>query len=318
MFGMLAMISSHVMNVVHVVRDFFVSFFCRCSQNGYEIVGGADGGYGTLEDENAPKNQRTIHFNQQQPKSYCSNKISTSKYNVLTFLPKCLLEQFSKYANVFFLLIALLQQIPNVSPTGRYTTLLPLIFVLCCSAVKEIIEDWKRHRADDQTNNRLVQVIRNGSLVEIKWTEVVVGDMVKVENGRFFPADLILLASSEPMGMCYIETANLDGETNLKLRQASPATAEMTTVDLAKDIVGTLECEGPNNRLYNFVGNISIDRKGSKTPLSGDQVLLRGAQLRNTQWIFGLVVYTGHESKLLQNATAAPIKRSNVDHMTNI
>ena len=72
------------------------------------------------------------------------------------------------------------QQIPNVSPTGRYTTLLPLIFVLCCSAVKEIIEDWKRHRADDQTNNKLVQVIRNGILVEIKWTEVSVFDPLPI------------------------------------------------------------------------------------------------------------------------------------------
>ena len=197
-------------------------------------------GYGTLiEDE--PKNQRTIIFNNIQPKLFCSNKISTSKYNIFTFLPKFLLEQFSRYANVFFLLIALLQQIPGVSPTGRYTTALPLLFVLLCSAVKEIIEDWKRHKADDQTNNKKVQVIRaDGVAKQIRWTEVVVGDIVKVDNGQFFPADLILLASSEPMGMCYIETANLDGETNLKLRQALPITAEMTSVEKINEINGKL------------------------------------------------------------------------------
>lgn len=275
-------------------------------------------GYGTLEDDNNIKKQRSIEFNGQQSGKTCSNKISTSKYNAVTFLPKFLLEQFSRYANVFFLLIALLQQIQNVSPTGRYTTAVPLLFVLLCSAVKEIVEDWKRHKADDQTNNRISKVIRDGKLIEVRWTEVVVGDIVKVENGQFFPADLILLSSSEPMGMCYIETANLDGETNLKLRQASPSTVGLTTVEKVCKTKGTLECEGPNNRLYNFVGNVDLNNSGSKTPLSADQILLRGAQLRNTAWVFGIVVYTGHESKLLQNATAAPIKRSNVDHMTNI
>ncbi|XP_047127134.1 phospholipid-transporting ATPase IB isoform X1 [Hydra vulgaris] len=273
--------------------------------------------YGTLSEDEENHKARVIYLNQIQPHKYCSNKISTAKYNLVTFLPKFLLEQFSRYANVFFLLIALLQQIPNVSPTGRYTTAVPLLFVLTCSAVKEIVEDLKRHRADDQTNNRIVKVIRNNHLIDVQWTEILVGDIVKVVNGSFFPADLILLTSSEPMGMCYIETANLDGETNLKIKTALPITSESTTVEQASELFGRLECEGPNNRLYEFVGNLVLDNKKA-VPLSGDQVLLRGAQLRNTQWVFGLVVYTGHESKLLQNATAAPIKRSNVDRKTNI
>jgi len=274
--------------------------------------------YGTLSEEDGNRGaERIIQINEIQREKHCSNKISTAKYNLLSFLPKFLFEQFRRYANVFFLLIALLQQIPNVSPTGRYTTAVPLLFVLTCSAVKEIVEDLKRHRADDRTNKRMVQVLRGGLLMEEHWTEVKVGDIVKVINGHFFPADLILLSSSEPMGMCYIETANLDGETNLKIRQGLPLTADLTTVEHVNDIDGRLECEGPNNRLYDFVGNLIL-YGGKAVPLSGDQVLLRGAQLRNTKWIFGIAVYTGHESKLLQNATAAPIKRSNVDHMTNI
>jgi magnesium-transporting ATPase (P-type) len=74
---------------------------------------------------------------------------------------------------------------------------------------------------------------------------------------------------------------------------------------------------GPNNRLYKFVGNITFTSSESasrrKCPLSADQLLLRGAQLRNTPWAYGAVVYTGHESKLMQNATAAPSKVSNVE-----
>ncbi|XP_065059008.1 probable phospholipid-transporting ATPase IA isoform X2 [Rhopilema esculentum] len=278
---------------------------------------GADN-YGTLPDEtDAEKPERIIIINATQEQQFCRNKISTAKYNLVTFFPKFLLEQFSRYSNVFFLLIALLQQIPNVSPTGRYTTAVPLLFVLSCSAIKEIIEDIKRHRADDITNRQLVQVVRNGKTQNIRWRDVQVGDIVKVLNGNFFPADLLLLSSSEPMGMCYIETANLDGETNLKIRQGLPATAYYTTLSSMLSLLGKVECEGPNNRLYDFVGNITLQGQRA-VPISGEQILLRGAQLRNTQWIFGLVIYTGHESKLLQNATAAPIKRSNVDHTTNV
>ncbi|CDW61348.1 hypothetical protein TTRE_0000980601, partial [Trichuris trichiura] len=66
----------------------------------------------------------------------------TAKYSLLTFFPRFLFEQFRRYANVFFLFIALLQQIPDVSPTGRYTTAVPLLCILSVSAIKEIIEDW--------------------------------------------------------------------------------------------------------------------------------------------------------------------------------
>uniref|UniRef100_A0A8C5PHT5 ATPase phospholipid transporting 8A2 n=1 Tax=Leptobrachium leishanense TaxID=445787 RepID=A0A8C5PHT5_9ANUR len=79
---------------------------------------------------------------------------STAKYSVLTFLPRFLYEQIRKAANAFFLFIALLQQIPDVSPTGRYTTLVPLIFILTVAGIKEIIEDYKRHKADNTVNKK--------------------------------------------------------------------------------------------------------------------------------------------------------------------
>ncbi|XP_067042057.1 phospholipid-transporting ATPase IA-like isoform X1 [Acropora muricata] len=282
--------------------------------------GNSSDNYGALKSDSTDGSceaDRVIIINKPQSQQFCNNKISTAKYKFLTFLPKFLLEQFSRYSNIFFLFIALLQQIDDVSPTGRYTTAVPLLLVLSCSAIKEIIEDYKRHQADDLVNNRRVKVLRDNTLQSLLWTEVQVGDIVKVVNGQFFPADLIILSSSEPMGMCYIETSNLDGETNLKIRQALPLTAKMTSLLDVRCMQGRVECEGPNNRLYDFVGNITFQSQKS-VPLGPDQVLLRGAHLRNTQWIFGLVVYTGHDSKLMQNSTAAPIKRSNVDHTTNI
>uniref|UniRef100_A0A8D0TWN9 Phospholipid-transporting ATPase n=1 Tax=Sus scrofa TaxID=9823 RepID=A0A8D0TWN9_PIG len=117
--------------------------------------------------------------------------------------------------------------------------------------------------------------------------------------------------------MCYVETANLDGETNLKIRQGLSHTADMQTREALRRLSGTVECEGPNRHLYDFTGNLNLDGK-SPVALGPDQILLRGTQLRNTQWVFGIVVYTGHDTKLMQNSTKAPLKRSNVEKVTNV
>ncbi|XP_053180121.1 phospholipid-transporting ATPase IA [Scomber japonicus] len=259
---------------------------------------------------------RLIYLNQQQFTKFCSNRVSTAKYNVLTFLPRFLYSQFRRAANAFFLFIALLQQIPDVSPTGRWTTLVPLLFILVVAAVKEIIEDLKRHKADNVVNKKECQVLRNGAWEIVHWEKVAVGEVVRAANGDHLPADLVILSSSEPQGMCYIETSNLDGETNLKIRQGLQVTAEIKDIDNLMRLSGRMECESPNRHLYEFVGNIRLDRH-STMPLGPDQILLRGAQLRNTQWVHGVVVYTGHDTKLMQNSTRPPLKLSNVERITN-
>ncbi|XP_064637664.1 probable phospholipid-transporting ATPase IA isoform X4 [Lineus longissimus] len=261
-------------------------------------------------------NQRVIYLNRAQRHKFCNNKISTAKYSFISFLPKFLFEQFRRYANIFFLFIALLQQIPNVSPTGRYTTAVPLLLILLVSAIKEIIEDFKRHKADTGVNKTEVQVIRDGSWEPLRWQDVCVGDIVKVVSGQFFPADLLLISSSEPQAMCYIETANLDGETNLKIRQGIKDTAGLLTHEDLTQLGGTVECELPHRHLYDFVGNIRPSGRMA-FPVGPDQLLLRGAMLRNTGWVFGVVIYTGHETKLMLNSTAAPLKRSTVEKETN-
>jgi phospholipid-transporting ATPase len=249
---------------------------------------------------------------------YKGNHISTTKYNVFTFVPKLLFVQFSKYANLFFLCTSAIQQVPNVSPTNRYTTIGTLMVVLCVSAVKELVEDVKRANADKELNNSKVQVLGpHGEFEAMRWVKVQVGDIVRVQSEEPFPADIVLLASSEPEGLCYIETANLDGETNLKIKQARPETAELvSTVQLAQ-LRGKILSEQPNSSLYTYDATLELAAQ-QKVALSPEQLLLRGATLRNTPWIHGVVVFTGHETKLMRNATAAPIKRTAVEHMINL
>ncbi|XP_062560434.1 probable phospholipid-transporting ATPase IA isoform X3 [Armigeres subalbatus] len=266
----------------------------------------------TLDDTD----KRVISLKQNQQQKYCNNHISTAKYSAITFIPSFLFEQFRRYSNCFFLFIALLQQIPDVSPTGRYTTLVPLLFILSVSAIKEIVEDFKRHRADDEINHREIETLKDGQWQWMKWKELSVGDIVKVQNNTFFPADLVQLSSSEPQGISFIETSNLDGETNLKIRQGVAATIKILETKDFIQFSGTLESEPPNRHLYEFNGVLKESGKPA-VALGPDQLLLRGAMLRNTSWIFGIVIYTGHDTKLMRNSTSAPLKRSTVDRLTN-
>uniref|UniRef100_A0A8C0NY71 Phospholipid-transporting ATPase n=1 Tax=Canis lupus familiaris TaxID=9615 RepID=A0A8C0NY71_CANLF len=218
---------------------------------------------------------------------------STAKYNMWSFLPRYLYLQFSKAANAFFLFITILQQIPDVSPTGKYTTLLPLMIILTISGIKEIVEDY------------------------VSLLLVIVGDIVKASNGQFLPADMVLISSSEPQVTCYVATSNLDGETNLKLRQALLETAQMQTERQLSSLSGKIECEGPNRHFNTFIGTLYLNDE-SPVPIGPDQVLLRGTQLKNTQWVLGIVVYTGFETKFMQNSIKSPLKKSRVENVTNV
>lgn len=280
-------------------------------------------GFGRGKPDPSTLGPRLIYLNNPPANSgnrYVDNHVSTAKYNAATFLPKFLFEQFSKYANLFFLFTAVLQQIPNISPTNRYTTIVPLIIVLLVSAGKELVEDFKRKNSDKSLNHSKARALKGSSFENIKWVNVAVGDIVRVESEEPFPADLVLLASSEPEGLCYIETANLDGETNLKIKQAIPETANFVSPSELSRLSGRIRSEQPNSSLYTYEAAMTLHAGGGEKelPLAPDQLLLRGAVLRNTPWVYGVVVFTGHETKLMRNATATPIKRTQVERTVNI
>ncbi|KAI0841759.1 phospholipid-translocating P-type ATPase [Hypoxylon sp. FL0890] len=280
-------------------------------------------GFGRGKPDPSTLGPRIIHLNNPPANSvnkYVDNHVSTSKYNIATFVPKFLIEQFSKFANVFFLFTAALQQIPNLSPTNQYTTIGPLGAVLLISAGKELVEDYRRKQADSALNNSKARVLRGSTFEETKWINVAVGDIVRVESEEPFPADIVLLASSEPEGLCYIETANLDGETNLKIKQALPETSTMVSSAELSRLGGKIRSEQPNSSLYTYEATLTMQAGGGEKELSlnPEQLLLRGATLRNTPWVHGIVIFTGHETKLMRNATAAPIKRTKVERQLNL
>ncbi|XP_069042214.1 phospholipid-transporting ATPase IC isoform X2 [Lepisosteus oculatus] len=268
-------------------------------------------------------NGRSFHRQQQKSSflcfhrgKYADNAVRSCKYSPLSFLPLNLFEQFQRVANLYFLVLVTLQLVPAISTLPWYITMLPLLMVLGVRAVKDLAADLARHHSDREINSRPCDVLLGDSFSTAQWKDICVGDIVRLHKDEVIPADLLLLSSSEPHSLCYVETADIDGETNLKFRQALPAThQELRTEPSLAAFQGCVLCEEPNRRLHSFFGELRW--KEERHLLDAQHILLRGCVLRNTSIAYGLALYTGSDSKILQNAGRFSEKKTQVELILN-
>ena len=269
------------------------------------------------------------------------NVVSTSRYNVITFLPVNLLVQFMNPVNLYFLLIAVLQLIPAISLTGGLPTVaVPLAIVVIVNMIKDGIEDYRRHSSDNKENSQPIEIadVNDSCLRQRQWRHVHVGDVVLVRNHGPIPADMVFVASSDTHGLGFVETSNLDGETNLKQKSVPKQILDQIGSMDSSNECGSLSkflslfhnakitCQLPNNSLYQFEGSVgpALDSKSkdmelgifSPISLGPSNLLLRGSRLRNTEWAIGVVVYTGSETKIQMNSSKAVRKISSMDKLT--
>ncbi|KAG6902242.1 hypothetical protein C0995_002614 [Termitomyces sp. Mi166 len=323
------------------------------------------------------------HFDRKgKPKSgsiYTSNQVITSKYTIITFLPRNLLEQFRRIANLFFLVISILQFFRVFSTISPAVALLPLIIIILITAVKDGYEDIKRHESDRRVNHSTVEVLeggdwKNGNPMESKsktfvrgltelgrktrdkphvddtrdesdsdveangtlsdgpdkkrkgmqphwqrvlWEDLKVGDFVKIMDNEQIPADIMLCATSEDGDVAFVETKNLDGETNLKSRHGVASLAHLRDAAscASKDNSFRINCDRPDVDMYRVQANVTYKEETSPVDLS--VTLLRGTVLRNTRWAIGVVMFTGEDTKIILNSGGTPSKRSKVERQMN-
>lgn len=258
---------------------------------------------------------------------YAQNWIRSTRYSAWNFVPRQLVAQFSKLANFYFLVISILQMIPDLSTTGKYTTIVPLLFFVTLSIAKEGYDDLRRYRLDKAENRREAKVLRGGpspayksgttedgslsspepeSLLEhIKWQDIQVGDIVKLDRDDAAPADLALLHSSGENSVAFVETMALDGETNLKSKQTTASMSKI--IKQQEDVLRTeaeFVIEDPNRDLYSFEGRVKVG--GQQAPLTLNEIIFRGSILRNTPDAVGIVIYSGEECRIRMNANKNP------------
>lgn len=277
-------------------------------------------------------------------KGYVSNFIISSRYTLWDFIPKQLIFQFSKLPNLYFLCISIMQMIPGLSTTGKYTTIIPLAIFVTFSMAKEGFDDYRRYVLDKSENRSTAWVLKgakdaSGSRKKgkpwdrlkekkealeakdeednealeagtpdeddqwmcVEWQNVLVGDIVRLRRDDNVPADMVLLHATGPNAIAYIETMALDGETNLKSKQACPLLAKRCqTVEAIRSCEAEVVSEDPNIDLYNYNGRVAV---GDETlPLTSNNVVYRGSTMRNTNEAVGVVINSGEECKIRMNA----------------
>ena len=297
-----------------------------------------------------------LDYSRAEASSFCSNYIRTSKYTWYSFLPLTLMEQFRRAANAYFLFVSILMAIGEYTtlfdtPSTPWSTLLTLTSVVFVSMVRSGLEDNKRGEADKQINNklsrRLLRSDESGNILafpnyenpsegirpsiveeisgrvimeEVRWKNIRVGDILYLRSGDQIPADVILVSSSEIEGNAYVETSNIDGEINLKLKN-SVATKENSVgsvwnkpLDLC-NAKFNLFCEKPHTDITSFQGVMT--HNGRDISVDSSSFLLRGSTIRNVKWALGVVVYTGVETKSAMNSRDIPFKVSSLESRMN-
>jgi len=256
-----------------------------------------------------------------------NNYIVTSSYTWYNFVPKNLLEQFMNLANVYFLLVGILQIIPQLSTTnGVPTQYYPLAFIICVSGLRAGTEDYRRHQSDAERNGTLYKVLSKGKFVDKSSGDLRVGDIVKILKDQTIPADVLLMGSSNPKGNCFIDKSNLNGETTLEVLSSIKSTVEACNngAEGIEQLVIELTYERPNHKFDSFRGHLTVRYNNgaqSQEHMTGKYLLMRETNLRNSDFVYGLVVYNGDDTKIQMSNNEGPkpgIKTSSIMKRVNM
>ena len=250
---------------------------------------------------------------------YPNNFVRTSKYTWYNYFPKSLLLQFKRYANVYFLMIMIIQCIPLISPLNPITAVGPFVLVLMISVFREGMEDLARHRQDEKENTEKVTRFNphTATYEENLARDLEVGDIIKINEYEIIPADCFLLSSSNTNKIAYIETANLDGEKDLKPKNCIPQIFKFyKDGDQVMRTRGKLTINKPDADLTKFNGKFELNKNLSFT-VSVKQFLYKATILKNTKWAIGVVVYTGGDTKIVMNSARGASKQSHLETLVN-
>ncbi|XP_058547750.1 probable phospholipid-transporting ATPase IIB isoform X8 [Neofelis nebulosa] len=232
------------------------------------------------------------------------NSIKNQKYNIFTFIPGVLYEQFKFFLNLYFLVVSCSQFVPALKIGYLYTYWAPLGFVLAVTIMREAIDEFRRFQRDKEVNSQLYSKLTVRGKVQVKSSDIQVGDLIIVEKNQRIPSDMVFLRTSEKAGSCFIRTDQLDGETDWKLKVAVSCTQRLPALGDLFSISAYVYAQKPQLDIHSFEGTFT--REDSEPPIH------ESLSIENTLWantivasgtVIGVVIYTGKETRSVMNTS---------------
>jgi len=239
-----------------------------------------------------------------QTEKFPRNVVRNQKYSIITFIPKVLFEQFRFFLNLYFLVMACSQFMPELKIGYLYTYWGPLAFVIFVTMSREAIDDYRRYRRDKEANSQKFKKLTRDGIIRVPSSQIQVGHLVILEKNQRVPADMVLLRSSEKDGGIFIRTDQLDGETDWKLRLAVQDTQRLpNNVDIL-DITAHVYAEKPQKDIHSFVGTFTRTDEGNEheDSLSIENTLWQNTVVASGTAV-GLVIYTGSDTRSVMNTS---------------
>lgn len=285
-------------------------------QNGQDLSNTASTSNSTSKSYNTAINSQDLKY------TNCSNAITTTKYTIYNFVFLNLYEQLStRWANLYFLFIAIINFLPWAEVVGAELAVMPLIFIILVTMIKDAFEDFRRYKTDNMVNNQTCEKFdfEAGKFRDQKWKHLLPGDLIRIHIGEFIPADCLILNTTEEGQICYLQTSNLDGESNLKQFQAVSGLVGKQ-LNYEKNFTGQIDINLPTAEITNILGKLQLNGEADSNQFlefNFNNCLLRDCILRNTDYVDCLILFTGKFTKTKLNTFQNKRKTSLLEFKIN-
>lgn len=253
---------------------------------------------------------------------FVSNQVNSSRYTWLSLVPKSLFEQFQRSANIWFLIVSIFQLVPlEMNPASSFSTILPLCILISITLLKDTYNTFQFLRKDSVTNNSLYSHWNGFMFAQIKCKDIIVGHLLKINENEKAPADVVILLSSNSETSLFVDSSQISGENNLVMKKVCKEIQMFcNSVDpevVLKKLVGLVKFEQPSSDFNSFNGKLNIDKYPKTIELTSDNMLYRGSKFLGTEWVLGLAIYTGLETKTYLNTQRPKKKISRMEKTVN-
>ena len=254
---------------------------------------------------NDSQEYRIIDFHKPHFSSaFIRNIISSSQYTFFSVLPKTLLREFQKISFLWFVfMIGINQTIGTSTFASKWYILITFAVLFVGILINNYTNYLLKHLSDTAINKSIVHIWKTNCFIDAFSSKIKVGDFVLVKIDEVVPADIILLACSNQENVCCIDLKSVIGRNTIAIKRPLKQTSLQNALDdsdvaYISKIIENVKIISPCKSFTNFKGKIKFKDHPKSQTLDINNFIVGGSKIVGNEWILGLAVYTGMDTKL--------------------